>query len=75
MMKNSRGGLLAAATLAMMAATPAQAGVPVLGYPIPNGWAPSQRGGNNRREDSTKRHAKAKTAYRSKRAQRKKAKR
>lgn len=59
----------------MVAATPAQAMAPELGYPIPNGWAPSQRNGNNRREDSAKRHAKAKAAYKSKRAQRKKAKR
>lgn len=59
----------------MVAATPAQSMAPELGYPIPNGWAPSQRNGNNRREDSAKRHAKAKAAYKSKRAQRKKAKR
>ena len=74
-MRSSRSSLLAAAALAMVAATPAQAMAPELGYPIPNGWAPSQRNGNNRREDSAKRHAKAKAAYKSKRAQRKKAKR
>lgn len=69
-----RSSLLAAAAIAMMgASTPAAA--QDLGYPMPNGWAPSQRNGNNRREDSAKRHAKAKAAYKSKRAQRKKAKR
>ncbi len=74
-MRSSRSGLLAAAALAMVTASPAQVTAPDLGYPIPNGWAPSQRNGNNRREDSAKRHAKAKAAYKSKRAQRKKAKR
>ena len=74
-MRSSKSGLLAAAALAMVAASPAQAATPDLGYPIPNGWAPSQRNGNNRRENSAKRHAKAKAAYKSKRAQRKKAKR
>lgn len=74
-MRNSRGGLLAAAALAMMAAAPAVTPTPDLGYPMPNGWAPSRRNGNNRREASAKRHAKAKAAYKSKRAQRKKAKR
>lgn len=59
----------------MVAAAPAVATAPDLGYPMPNGWAPSQRNGNNRREDSVKRHAKKKAAYQSKRAQRKKAKR
>ena len=59
----------------MAAATPAYATAPELGYPMPNGWAPALRSGNNRREDSSKRHAKAKAAYKSKRAQRKKAKR
>jgi len=74
-MRSSKSGLLAAAALAMVAASPAQVAAPDLGYPIPNGWAPSRRNGNNRRENSEKRHAKAKTAYKSKRAQRKKAKR
>ncbi len=74
-MRSSKSSLLAVAAMAMMAAVPANAAAPELGYPIPNGWAPSQRNGNNRREDSAKRHAKAKAAYKSKRAQRKKAKR
>lgn len=74
-MRSSRGGLLAAAALAMVAASPVATAAPDLGYPTPNGWAPSQRNGNNRREDSAKRHAKAKAAYKAKRAQRKKAKR
>lgn len=74
MMRNSRSSLLAAAALAMVAASPVAA-APDLRYPMPNGWAPNQGNGNNRREDSTKRHAKAKVAYKSKRAQRKKAKR
>lgn len=74
-MRSSRGSLLAAAALAMAAAVPAAISEPSLGYPIPNGWAPSLRNGNNRRKDSAKRHAKEKAAYKSKRAQRKKAKR
>lgn len=45
------------------------------GYPVPSKWSPSSRNGNNRREESAKRHAKTKEAYKSKRAQRKKAKR
>ena len=45
------------------------------GYPVPGRYSPSSRNGNNRREDSAKRHAKTKAAYKSKRAQRKKAKR
>jgi hypothetical protein len=67
--------MLAAAALALVASQPAAMTPPELGYPMPNGWAPSQRNGNNRREDSVKRHAKAKAAYKSKRAQRKRAKR
>jgi len=70
-MRSSRSGLLAAAAMAVLASAPARE----LGYPAPNGWAPSQRNGNNRREGSAKRHAKAKVAYKAKRAQRKKAKR
>lgn len=66
--------LLAAAAIAMIGAGQPMA-APGPGYAIPNGWSPSSRGGNNRREDSSKRHAKAKAAYKSKRAQRKKAKR
>ena len=74
-MRSSRSSLLAAAALAMAAASPAAMAAPDLGYPMPNGWARSRRNGNNRSECSAKRHAKAKAAYRSKRAQRKKAKR
>jgi len=69
-----KGTLLAAAAIAMLGAGPPIAAQD-LGYPMPNGWSPSSRNGNNRREDSAKRHAKAKAAYKSKRAQRKKAKR
>lgn len=73
-MSMRRNSLLAAAAIAMLgAATPVAA--QDLGYPMPNGWSPSSRSGNNRREDSAKRHAKAKAAYKAKRAQRKKAKR
>lgn len=74
-MRIGRGNLLAAAALAIAAASPSALATPELGYPIPNGWAPSRRNGNNRRECSAKRHAKARTAYKSKRAQRKRAKR
>jgi hypothetical protein len=70
----SKSGLFAMAALAM-AASPAQPSPLDLGYPVPSYWAPSQRNGNNRREDSAKHRAKAKAAYKSKRAQRKKAKR
>ena len=75
MMRSTRTNLLAAAALAMMASQPAAVTAPELGYPIPTRWAPASRSGNNRREESAKRHAKAKTAYKSKRAQRKAAKR
>ena len=74
-MRIGRGNLLAAVALAMAGALPSALATPELGYPIPNGWAPSRRNGNNRREGSAERHEKAKTAYKSKRAQRKRAKR
>ena len=74
-MRSSKSGLLAAVALTMAAASHAQSAAPDLGYPMPNGWAQSQRNGNNRREDSAKRRAKAKAAYKSKRAQRKNSKR
>lgn len=70
MLKNA---LLAAAFLAASSVT--NAPMAVSSYPTPNGRAPQYRSGNNRKESSAKRHAKAKTAYKSKRAQRKKAKR
>jgi hypothetical protein len=69
-----KSGLLAAVALAMIAASPGVATAPDLGYPTPNGWAPSRRNGNNRREDSAKRHAKAKTAKKSRQQQRRRAK-
>jgi len=74
-MRSTRVNLLAAAALAMVASQPAAATPPDLGYPMPTRWAPASRNGNNRREESAKRHAKAKAAYKSKRAQRKQAKR
>ena len=72
----SRSSLLAAAALAMVASQPAQVMPLNLGYPLREKWHKlAKGGGNNRREDSAKRHAKAKAAYKSKRAQRKQAKR
>ena len=68
----NKSALLAVAALSMMAsATPSNSGfvMPESGYKrIPG------RSGNNRSENSAKRHAKAKVAYKSKRAQRKKSK-
>jgi hypothetical protein len=74
-MRSIRSSLLAAAALAVVASQPALAVAPELGYPMPTRWSPASRSGNNRREESAKRHAKAKAAYKSKRAQRKQAKR
>lgn len=75
-----KSSLLAAASLAILASS---SGSDALGsfpensrIPYPKGWnSKPSHSGNNRREDSAKRHAKAKAAYKSKRAQRKKAKR
>lgn len=74
-MRTTRSSLLAAAALTVLASQPVAAAAPDLGYPMPTRWAPASRNGNNRREESAKRHAKAKAAYKSKRAQRKQAKR
>ena len=74
-MRSTRSSLLAAAAIALLASQPAMAAAPELGYPTPTRWAPSSRNGNNRREESAKSHAKSKAAYKSKRAQRKQAKR
>ena len=74
-MRSTRTNLLAAAALALVASQPVAAAAPELGYPIPTRWAPASRNGYNRRGESAKRHAKAKAAYKSKRAQRKQAKR
>lgn len=70
-----RSSLLAAAALALVVSEPVVAGLPDVGYLIPKRYSPASRNGNNRREESAKRHAKAKAAYRSKRAQRKATKR
>ena len=75
MMRSTKNSLLAAAALALLASHPAQADAPESAYPTPTRWAPDRRSGNNRRADSARRHAKAKAAYKSKRAQRKAAKR
>ncbi len=74
-MRSTRGSLLAAAALTVLASQPVARATPDLGYPIPARWSPAIRNGNNRREESAKRHAKAKAAYKSKRSQRKQAKR
>lgn len=73
-MRSTKGGMLAAAALAMMAATPQAVAAPELSYPMPKAWAPSQRNGNNRREESAKRHARAKAAKKSRQQQRRRAK-
>jgi len=74
-MRSTRSSLLAAAALTVLASQPAAAAAPDLVDHSPTRWAPASRNGNNRGEKSAKRHAKAKAAYKSKRAQRKQPKR
>jgi hypothetical protein len=73
--RSTRSSLLAAVALTVLASQPVAAAAPELGYPMPTRWSPAKRNSNNRREESEKRHARSKAAYKSKRAQRKQAKR
>lgn len=70
-----KSSLLAAASLAILASSSGSDALDSSRIPFPKGWDSKSRNRNNRREDSAKRRAKAKAAYKSKRAQRKKAKR
>ena len=68
-MRSTRSSLLAPAALTVLARQPVAQATPDRGYPIPSRWSTAIRNGNNRREESAKRHAKAKAAYKSKRKQ------